>query len=49
MVQWLGLGAFPVGKMKVLVDHSCPPWTVGSQAPLSVEFSKQEYWSEKKL
>ena len=21
------------------------PWTVASQAPLSVEFSRQEYWS----
>ena len=21
------------------------PWTVGHQAPLSMEFSKQEYWS----
>ena len=21
------------------------PWTVGSQAPLSMEYSKQEYWS----
>ena len=25
VVQSLGLGAFLVGKMKVLVDHSCPP------------------------
>ena len=22
------------------------PWTVAHQAPLSVEFSRQEYWSE---
>ena len=22
-----------------------PPWTVGHQAPLSMEFSRQEYWS----
>ena len=22
------------------------PWTVACQAPLSVEFSRQEYWSE---
>ena len=21
------------------------PWTAGSQAPLSMEFSRQEYWS----
>ena len=23
----------------------CDPWTVGRQAPLSMEFSRQEYWS----
>ena len=32
-----------------LVTKSCPtlvtPWTVALQAPLSVEFSRQEYWS----
>ena len=22
------------------------PWTIGHQAPLSTEFSKQDYWSE---
>ena len=22
------------------------PWTIGRQAPLSVEFSRQEYWSQ---
>ena len=22
-----------------------PPWTVARQAPLSMEFSRQEYWS----
>ena len=22
------------------------PWTVASQAPLSLEFSRQEYWNE---
>ena len=28
--------------------QSCPtlsPWTIGGQASLSVDFSKQEYWS----
>ena len=26
--------------------QSCPtPWTVACQAPLSMEFSRQEYWS----
>ena len=33
----------------VLVAKSCPtlvtPWTVACQAPLSVGFSEQEYWS----
>ena len=35
----------------VLVAQSCPalcdltPWTVGRQVPLSMEFSRQEYWS----
>ena len=33
-----------------LVAKSSPtlatPWTVACQAPLSLEFSKQEYWSE---
>ena len=33
----------------VLTVHLCPilwdPWTVGCQAPLSMEFSRQEYWS----
>ena len=32
-----------------LVTQSCPtlvtPWTVACQAPLSMGFSKQEYWS----
>ena len=33
----------------VVSDSSVTPWTVGSegarQAPLSMEFSRQEYWS----
>ena len=32
-----------------LVAKSCPtlaiPWTVACQAPLSMRFSRQEYWS----
>ena len=32
-----------------LVTKSCPtlvtPWTVARQAPLSLQFSRQEYWS----
>ena len=34
----------------VLVIQSCPtlcdPWTIAGQAPLSLEISRQEYWSE---
>ena len=33
-----------------LATKSCPtlvtPWTIACQAPLSLEFSRQEYWSE---
>ena len=33
-----------------LVSKSCPtlatPWTVACQAPLSIGFSRQEYWQE---
>ena len=34
-------------KVKVLVmsSDSATPWTVACQAPLSREFSRQEYWS----
>ena len=35
--------------VSVLAAQSCPPlwtpWTVASQAPASMEFSRQEYWS----
>ena len=29
-----------------VVSNSVIPWTVALQAPLSMEFSRQEYWSE---
>ena len=35
-------------KVKVLASQSClfaTPWTVALQAPLSMEFSRQQYWS----
>ena len=35
-------------KVKVLVPQSClfsTQWTIACQAPLSVEFSRQQYWS----
>ena len=28
-----------------VVSDSAIPWTVAPQAPLSMEFSRQEYWS----
>ena len=28
-----------------VVSDSVTPWTVARQAPLSMEFSRQEYWS----
>ena len=28
------------------VSDSATPWTVTCQAPLSMEFSRQEYWNE---
>ena len=34
--------------MDMLVAQSCPtatPWTAAHQAPLSMGFSRQEYWS----
>ena len=31
--------------MKVLVSVFATPWTVACQAPLSVKFSRQEYWN----
>ena len=29
----------------LVVSDSCDPWTVACQAPLSMRFSRQEYWS----
>ena len=28
-----------------IISDSVTPWTVAHQAPLSIEFSRQEYWS----
>ena len=42
LIMWLLL-------LKMLVAQSCltlcAPWTVACQAPLSLKFSRQEYWS----
>ena len=39
----------PLLKICVCVAQSCPtlatPWAVACQTPLSIEFSKLEYWS----
>ena len=29
-----------------VMSDSATPWTIACQAPLSMEFSRQEYWSE---
>ena len=46
-VSWLCYLAAAAASAKSL--QSCPtlcnPWTVGCQAPLSMEFSRQDYWS----
>ena len=54
---FLSLGAFffflKLKYVKVLLAQSCPtlcnPWSVAPQAPLSMEFSRQEYWSRSPL
>ena len=30
---------------RLVMSNSATPWTVARQAPLSMEFSRQEYWS----
>ena len=46
MTRWL---LTPHSSGGGLIAKSCPtlatPWTVGHQAPLSMGFSRQEYWS----
>uniref|UniRef100_A0A4W2HQF9 Potassium calcium-activated channel subfamily N member 1 n=2 Tax=Bos indicus x Bos taurus TaxID=30522 RepID=A0A4W2HQF9_BOBOX len=43
---WLGLqGRRRNVNCSVMSDSSVTPWTVACQAPLSIEFSRQEYWS----
>ena len=37
------MGSIPVSCS--VVSDSVTPWTVAQQAPLSMEFSRQEYWS----
>ena len=53
MVKLLSVPAFGESSQMCLrvnvLSHvllSATPWTVAHQAPLSMEFSRQEYWSE---
>ena len=34
-----------MGKVKMKCPNLCDPWTVAHQAPPSMGFSRQEYWS----
>ena len=47
MVLWEVIQEAMVGKEGALVHVRllATPWTVARQAPLSMEFSRQEYWS----
>ena len=49
-VSDLSLWGLPTCCCSCLVTKSCPtlwtPWTVAHQDPLSMGFSRQEYWSE---
>ena len=38
-------GCVGVGVSRTVVPDSVTPWTIAQQAPLSMEFSRQEYWS----
>ena len=41
-----GGGAVCVCEVTSVMSNSVTPWTVAHQAPLSMEFSRQEYWNE---
>ena len=40
------LSLYPSVLVASVMSDSAMPWTVACQAPLSMEFSRQEYWSE---
>ena len=42
-IHWHTQESKNVGRL--VMSDSATPWTVACQAPLSMEFSKQEYWS----
>ena len=41
----LRLGCMNVHSRSIVSDSLRPPWTVARQAPQSIEFSRQEFWS----
>ena len=47
--QWklfqLNIDTESVSVSRSVISNSATPWTVAHQAPLSMEFSRQEYWS----
>ena len=48
-LSWLRMFSFvlsPCAKLRSHVQLSVTLWTIACQAPLSMEFSKQEYWSD---
>ena len=45
MHMHLSLGYVPKIVSRSVVSNSATPWTVAHQAPVSMGFSRQEYWS----
>ena len=51
-LQWVAISFSTAGKRKVKVKSLshvrllATPWTAAHQAPLSMRFSRQEYWSK---
>ena len=43
--KFLNTGCVCVLSRSVMSDSFAAPWTIAHQAPLSLEFSRQEYWS----
>ena len=45
MIHWVPESECELVKSLSHVQLSTTPWTIAHQAPLSMEFSRQEYWS----
>ena len=43
--RWLEGSIVNGSESHTVVSNSVTPWTIAQQAPPSMEFSKQEYWS----